>query len=78
MGKRMELIPWAILIAGLLKAYLLPAIALITGIEFIHIPDWISTPGIGHGMTICMGILPMVGISIFYFKGENSKGENPG
>ena len=77
MGKRIELIPWAIFIAGLLKAYLLPAIALITGIEFIHIPDWISTPGIGHGMTICMGILPIVGISIFYFKGGKLERREP-
>lgn len=77
MGKKMELILWTIFIAGLLKAYLLPAIALITGIEFIHIPDWISTPGIGHAMTICMGILPIVGISIFYLRGGKLERREP-
>jgi len=75
--KAFELILWAIFIAGMLKAYLLPAIALLIGIEFIAIPDWISTPGIGHGMTICMGILPIIGIFHFYVRGGELERRNP-
>ena len=72
-----ELILWMIFLAGILKAYLLPAIALLIGIEFIWIPDWISTPGIGHGMTICMGILPIIGILCFYLRGRKLERRNP-
>ena len=75
--KILELILWSIFIAGLLKAYTLPAIALLTRIEFISIPDWISTPGIGHGMTIFMGILPIIGIFNFYFHGKKLERRNP-
>ncbi len=77
MERKAELIFWAIFIAGLLKAYTLPAIALLTGIEFIAIPDWISTPGIGHGMTVCMGILPIIGIFYFYLRGGKLERRKP-
>ncbi len=76
-GRELELILWTIFIAGVLKAYLLPAIALVTGIGFIHIPDWISTPGIGHAMTVCMGILPLVGIIDFYSRGGRLERRKP-
>ncbi len=69
-GRRLELILWAIFIAGILKAYLLPAISLMMDIEFIDIPDWISTPGIGHVMTVCMGVLPLAGVIDFYSRGK--------
>ena len=61
-----ELILILIFVAGILKAYLLPAIALLSGIEFIWIPGWISTPVIGQIMTISMGVLPLIGIVNFY------------
>ena len=72
-----EVVLWSIFIAGLLKAYTLPAIALLVGVEFISIPDWISTPGIGHAMTISMGILPIIGIFDFYLHGKKLKRRNP-
>ncbi len=75
--KILELILWSIFIIGLLKAYLLPALALLTGIEFIYIPGWISTPGIGHVMTIFMGILPIIGIFYFYISGKKLEKRKP-
>jgi len=69
MGRELEVLLFSVFVAGILKAYLLPAVALITDTDFIHVPDWISTPGIGHVMTICMGILPLIGIIDFYLRG---------
>jgi len=76
-GRKLELLLFAIFIAGILKAYLLPAIAILIGVEFIDIPDWISTPGIGHVMTICMGILPLLGIFDFYLRGNELERRKP-
>jgi len=75
--KIFELTLWAIFIVGILKAYLLPAISLLIGIKFIHIPDWISTPGIGHVMTIFMGVLPLISILNFYLHGGKLQERRP-
>jgi len=76
-GKILELIFWAIFLAGIFKAYLLPAIALLTRTEFVWIPEWISTPGIGHAMSIFMGILPTAGIFYFYLSGKKLERRKP-
>ena len=77
MGRKVEFVLWTIFIAGLLKAYTLPAIALLTGTEIISIPDWISTPGIGHVMAIFMGTLPIIGIFDFYLHGKKLEKRKP-
>ena len=78
MGRQLELVLWSIFIAGILKAYILPAIALAIGVEFIDIPNWISTPVIGHIMTFCMGFLPLAGIVDFYIHGKKLERRKPG
>jgi len=50
---------------------------LLIGREFIWIPDWVSTPGLGHVMVIFMGILPLIGIFDFYLRGNMLERRRP-
>ncbi|MCD6590919.1 MAG: hypothetical protein J7K72_03015 [Candidatus Aenigmarchaeota archaeon] len=66
--KLFEVTLWVIFLAGLLKAYVLPEIALLVGKEFIWIPDWVSAPYSGHLIAVFMGFLPVAGVADYFFR----------
>jgi hypothetical protein len=71
-----ELILWSIFLMGLLKAYVLPFLAIITKTDFIWIPDWIGSPG-GYLIAIYMGFIPFFGVLYFLLRGEKLKKRKP-
>lgn len=66
-----------IFISGLLKAYILPEIAMLIGREFIWIPDWVSALPSGHFIVIFQGIIPFVGVLDFFIRGGRLEKRKP-
>jgi hypothetical protein len=76
MPTAIELILWSIFLMGLLKAYVLPFLALITKTDFIWIPDWIASPG-GYLIAIYMGFIPLFGVLDFWLRNGKLEKRKP-